>query len=58
MNERIARLRQLSREAQPAFSAERAKLVTDFYKANDGKYSVPVMRAMNFYHLCDQKRYS
>ncbi|MCE5195747.1 MAG: glycyl radical protein [Negativicutes bacterium] len=55
MNERIARLRQLSREAQPAFSAERAKLVTDFYKANDGKYSVPVMRALNFYHLCDQK---
>ncbi|HZW49250.1 MAG TPA: trans-4-hydroxy-L-proline dehydratase [Bacillota bacterium] len=55
MKERIAHLRQLSRNAQPAFSAERAKLVTDFYKENDGKYSIPVMRALNFYHLCDQK---
>lgn len=55
MNERIARLRAQSREAVVRLSAERAKLVTDFYRANDGKYSVPVMRAKNFYHVCDQK---
>jgi len=55
MNERIARLREQSRTAQPRFSAERAKLVTDFYRKNDGKYSVAVMRAKNFYHVCDQK---
>ncbi|NLN83375.1 MAG: glycyl radical protein [Firmicutes bacterium] len=55
MTERVARLRQESREAVVKFSAERAKLVTEFYRENDGKYSVPVMRAKNFYHFCDQK---
>lgn len=55
MTERIAVLRKESREAIPQFSAERAKLATDFYRANEGKYSVPVMRAKNFYHLCKFK---
>jgi trans-4-hydroxy-L-proline dehydratase len=55
MNERIARLRQLSFDAKPAVSTERAQLITEFYKQNDGKYSVPVMRARAFLHLCQYK---
>ncbi len=37
MNERTARLRRESLDAQPALSEERALLVTEFYRANDGK---------------------
>jgi len=42
-------------DARPSITAERASLVTDFYQANEGKYSVPVMRARCFYHLCEHK---
>jgi formate C-acetyltransferase len=55
MNERTARLRQASLAAQPKISHERASLLTDFYRAHDGKYSIPVMRARSFLHLCEHK---
>ena len=55
MNPRVVRLRRQSFDAQPAISAERALLVTEFYKENYGKYSVPVLRALNFKNLCEQK---
>jgi pyruvate formate-lyase/glycerol dehydratase family glycyl radical enzyme len=55
MNERTARLRQESIEAVPRISPERANLLTDFYQTNEGKYSVPVMRARSFYYLCEHK---
>jgi trans-4-hydroxy-L-proline dehydratase len=55
MNPRVARLRKQSFETQPAISAERALLVTEFYRENYGKYSVPVMRALNFKNLCEKK---
>ena len=55
MNKRIERLRSESFEAIPSISIERALLVTDFYKAHYGKYSMPVMRALVFKHLCEQK---
>ncbi len=55
MNKRIARLREKSFEARPCLSAERALLVTEFYRDNDGKYSVPVLRALNFKNLCQKK---
>ena len=55
MNERTARLRQASLAAQPRISHERASLLTDFYRAHDGKYSIPVMRARSFLHLCEHK---
>ena len=55
MNERTDRLRQASLNAAPCISAERANLLTDFYQANDGKYSVPVMRARSFLYLCEHK---
>jgi len=55
MNKRIARLREQSFTARPCISAERALLVTDFYRENDGKFSVPVLRALNFKNLCEKK---
>ncbi len=55
MNERTARLRQESLDAIPTITHERASLLSDFYRANEGKYSVPVMRARSFLHLCEQK---
>ncbi|MGD9363121.1 MAG: pyruvate formate lyase family protein, partial [Desulfobacterales bacterium] len=55
MNKRIEKLRSESFEATPSISIERALLVTDYYKAHYGKYSMPVMRALVFKHLCEQK---
>ena len=55
MNERIARLRNESFETVPSISIERARLTTEFYRTNEGKYPVPVMRALNFKHLCEKK---
>ncbi len=55
MTPRIAKLRQESFEAQPDISVERAVLVTQFYKENYGKYSIPVFRALNFKNLCQKK---
>jgi len=55
MNERVARLRKASFEAQPSVSIERAVLVTEFYKESEGKYSIPVLRALNFKNLCEKK---
>ncbi|MGD8520129.1 MAG: glycyl radical protein [Desulfobacterales bacterium] len=55
MNARVARLRQTSVETEPSISVERALLVTEFYKENYGKYSNPVLRALNFKNLCEKK---
>jgi formate C-acetyltransferase len=55
MTERTARLRQASLDAVPTLTEERAVLMTDFYQANEGRYSVPVMRARSFDHLCRHK---
>ena len=55
MTERTRRLRQESLDAAPVLTAERAVLMTEFYQANEGKYSVPVMRARSFMHLCRNK---
>lgn len=55
MNERIAQLRKESFETFPSISIERALLTTEFYRENEGKYSVPVMRALNFKNLCEKK---
>ena len=55
MNERTARLRQASLNTPPSVSEERACLLTDFYKANEGRDSVPVTRARSFAHLCEHK---
>ena len=46
MNERIQRLREQSVTTPVHIDLERAKIETDFYKENDGKYSVPVMLSL------------
>lgn len=46
MNERIQKLREISVTTPVHIDLERAKIETDFYKENDGKYSIPVMRSM------------
>ena len=55
MTARTARLRRASLDAIPSISHERASLLTDFFQANEGKYSIPVMRARSFYYLCEHK---
>jgi formate C-acetyltransferase len=55
MNERVQKLRKISYEAQPSLSIERALIQTNFYKENFGKYSTPVLRALNFFEICKQK---
>jgi len=46
MNDRIQKLRDISVNTPVHIDLERAKIETDFYRENDGKYSIPVMRAM------------
>ena len=55
MNERIQKLRKISFETEPSLSIERALIQTQFYKENFGKYSIPVLRALNFLEICTQK---
>ena len=55
MTSRTERLRRQSLETPPSLTAQRAVLVTAFYRAHEGRHSVPVMRAKAFYHLCEQK---
>ena len=43
MTPHTARLREKSLAASPSISEERANLLTDFYQAYEGKFSVPVM---------------
>ena len=56
MNERTARLRQESLDAVPTISAERAVLLTEFYRENLGPLlRRRCMRARAFHHLCEHK---
>ena len=55
MNERIQKLREISVNTPVHIDLERAKIETDFYKANDGKYSIPVMRAMTLKEYFSKK---
>ena len=55
MNPRVQRLRKLSFEAEHTLSIERALIETEFYKENYGKYSIPVLRALNFLEICKRK---
>ncbi len=55
MNERVARLREQSFRAEPTLSTERAELLTRFYRENEGKHPVPVLRALSFRYLCEHK---
>ncbi|MDH6304372.1 pyruvate formate-lyase/glycerol dehydratase family glycyl radical enzyme [Parabacteroides sp. PF5-5] len=55
MNERIKRLRKETFEAEPSLSIERALIETQFYRENEGKYPIPILRALNFLEICKQK---
>jgi len=55
MTERVARLRRRSLEAQPTISAERAVLLTAFYREHREPVSVPVKRALAFRYLMEHK---
>jgi formate C-acetyltransferase len=55
MNDRIRRLRRLSVETKESLSIERALITTRFFRENEGKFSVPMMRALNFMELCKHK---
>jgi trans-4-hydroxy-L-proline dehydratase len=55
MNPRTEALRRRSLEAHPSISAERSLLLTRFYRENDGRWSVPLMRARSFLDLCEKK---
>lgn len=55
MNQRVQSLRQESLTALPALSIERACLVTEVYRENSGKVSVPVLRALAFKNLMEKK---
>jgi formate C-acetyltransferase len=56
MTERVARLRQQSRDAVPSISSERAELMTEFYRETEGQLlSVPVRRALAFQYLLEHK---
>ena len=55
MNERVKYLRKKSYDAVPEISIERAIIETEFYRENEGKYSLPVLRALNFKNLCEKQ---
>ncbi|AOT70977.1 trans-4-hydroxy-L-proline dehydratase [Geosporobacter ferrireducens] len=55
MNERVAKLREQSVTAIPHISIERAELVTEAYQRYAGKVSIPVLRALTFQYLMENK---
>ncbi|MDF2531963.1 MAG: formate C-acetyltransferase, partial [Clostridia bacterium] len=55
MNERVKILRQRSIDAEPTITIERALIVTDAYKEFNGKVSIPMMRALTFKALMENK---
>ncbi|MCR6546671.1 trans-4-hydroxy-L-proline dehydratase [Dehalobacterium formicoaceticum] len=55
MNARIQKLRQQSVSTVPTISIERALLMTEAYQKYQGKVSIPVLRALSFKHLCENK---
>jgi trans-4-hydroxy-L-proline dehydratase len=55
ISERIQRLRAESVNTPVTLSIERALIVTSFYREYFGKYSTPVMRALNFLEICKTK---
>jgi len=57
MNERINKLREESLNAVPRISAERALLITEFYKSDLAQQvSVPVKRALAFKYILENKK--
>ncbi|QDR82613.1 trans-4-hydroxy-L-proline dehydratase [Sporomusa termitida] len=55
INSRVQKLRDQSVAAVPRLAIERARLVTAAYKQYAGKVSVPVLRALTFQYLMENK---
>ena len=56
MNERIKKLRTQTLEAKPTISAERARLITEFYKRPETRgLSTPMQHALAFKHIMENK---
>ena len=55
MNERIQKLRDISVNTPVHIDLVRAKIEPVFYQENDGKYSIPVMRAMTLKEYFSKK---
>lgn len=56
MNNRVKRLREESQNAIPRISAERALLVTQYYKSDEAQQvSIPVKRALTLNHILQNK---
>lgn len=55
MNPRIEKLRKKSLTTQPYIDIERAKLITEAYQEYMGKVPFPILRAMSFKHLIENK---
>ena len=55
MNERIKRLHEQSLNTPATLTIERALIETAFYKENEGKMPIAVLRARNFYEICKKK---
>jgi formate C-acetyltransferase len=55
MNERIRHLRQQNFDTPTTLSIERALIETAFYKENYGTMPIAILRARNFYEICQKK---
>lgn len=55
INIRVKKLRKQSEITTPSISIERAALVTKAYKKYNGTVSIPMLRALTFKHLMEEK---
>ncbi len=55
MNERIRKLRNQSLTVEPHLYIERARLVTEAYEKHLGKVETPILRALTFQHIMENK---
>jgi formate C-acetyltransferase len=55
MNLRVEKLREESLTIKPAIDIERAKLITEAYQKYEGKVPVPILRALAFKYLLENK---
>lgn len=56
MNDRIRKLRKQSLTTEPTLSIERARLVTEAYKKYEGSSDIPILRALTFKHIMENKK--
>jgi len=56
VRDRVARLREASLAVRPKLTAERAVLMTRFYRQSAGSHAPPMLRALAFRYLCAERR--